>query len=204
MNLVLLMQRRNMRFFNMGAAGLVTLAFLIRFYYFGKREVFIEVEYSSVNNNGETVTGTQVEKAYQRDSFWMFLYTLFVFPVMIFIFIIQELQVTNERLCWIVDYFCFLDFHINKGLYLLLLLTFILQHNDVIQWLIGIPLFAIIMINFVHPCVMGGDPVNGGGPLVGLAGTDKSIANELKKQEEQDAANRVIKKKDPANTEKVK
>ena len=204
MNLVLLMQRRNMRFFNMGAAGLVTLAFLIRFYYFGKREVFIEVEYSSVNNDGETVTGTQVEKAYQRDSFWMFLYTLFVFPVMIFIFIIQELQVTNERLCWIVDYFCFLDFHINKGLYLLLLLTFILQHNDVIQWLIAIPLFAIIMINFVHPCVMGGDPVNGGGPLVGLAGTDKSIANELKKQEEQDAANRVIKKKDPANTEKVK
>ena len=51
---------------------------------------------------------------------------------------------------------------------------------------------------------MGGDPVNGGGPLVGLAGTDKGIAAELKKAEEREEANRVVKKKDPDNTAKVK
>ena len=204
MKLELLMQRRNMRYFNLGAIGLVTLAFLVRFYYFGKREDFVEVEYNTVNAAGETVTGTKVEKTYARDSFWMFIYTLFVFPIMIMIFVIQELQVQNERLAWIVEHFCILDYHIGKGAYLLLLLTFVLQHRDVIQWLIAIPLFAVVLINFVHPCVMGGSPVNGGGPLVGLAGTDKGIAAELKKAEEREEANRVVKKKDPGNTAKVK
>ena len=88
MKLELLMQRRNMRYFNLGAIGLVTLAFLVRFYYFGKREDFVEVEYNTVNAAGETVTGTKVEKTYARDSFWMFIYTLFVFPIMIMIFVI--------------------------------------------------------------------------------------------------------------------
>lgn len=121
-----------MRFLNLGAIGLVTVANLVRFYYFGKRENFIEREVVTIDLNGESSSENKVEKTYERDSFWMFIYTLFVMPVLIFIFVVQEMQVSNERLAFISEHFRCLDYHIGKGGYLLLLICFILQHPDVV------------------------------------------------------------------------
>ena len=102
MKLEELLSLRNMRLFNLGAIGLIFLANLIRFYYFGKREKFIEREAETTDANGDTVTALVVEKTFARDSFWLMLYTLFVMPTMIFIFILQELQVSNERLVFVL------------------------------------------------------------------------------------------------------
>ena len=121
-----LLSRRNMRFFNFGAIGLVTIAWLVRFYYFGKLETVIEVPVATTDSNGDIVTSTALQKVYARDSFWLFLYTLFVIPVLVFIFVIQELQVSNERLAFICQHFYFLDYHLGKAFYLLMLASFIL------------------------------------------------------------------------------
>lgn len=57
------MSRRNMRFINLGAIGLITVAWLIRFYYFSKREEVNEVEKEYTNENGVgTYTATVLEK----------------------------------------------------------------------------------------------------------------------------------------------
>ena len=135
-----------------------------------------------VDANGEEYTETNVDKVYTRDSFWMFIYTLFVLPVFIFIFTVQELQVSTERLAFIVEHFRFLDYHIGKGLYLLLLISIIMQHPDVMQWLISMVLLVAVVLNMVHPCIFGANPING--PSIALAQTDKGVLTELKRAEE--------------------
>ena len=56
------------------------------------------------------------------------MYTLFVLPFLIFVFIVQEFQVSHERLIWVKHSFYFLDYHFGKGMYLLLCASLILQH----------------------------------------------------------------------------
>ena len=129
MKLEELLSKRNMRIINLASIGVVTIANFIRFYYFGERERFVEKTVERIENNS-VVSSNVVEKTFERDSFWMFTYTLFLIPVFIFIFILQELQVSTERLAFITEHFKFLDYHIGKGLYLLLLTSFILQHED--------------------------------------------------------------------------
>jgi len=193
-----------MHLFNLASIGLVLIANLTRFYYFGKREQFTEREVASIDEDGDIVTETVVDKTYARDSFWMMLYTLIVFPIFIFIFIVQELQVTNARLAFVVEHFAFLDYHIGKGLYLLLLISFILQHPYVMQWLMSIVLFVVVVFNLIHPCIFGSNPINGTGPVIGQAQTDKGIMSELKKAEQADAKTRIIKPIDPTKTAQVK
>ena len=77
-----------MRLFNFGAIGAITVAWVIRFYYFGNRERVVEVPVTRENSDGETETDTVLERRYTRDTFWMFVYTLFVIPIIIFIFVI--------------------------------------------------------------------------------------------------------------------
>ena len=79
------LSKRNMRILNLAAIGLITIAWLVRFYYFGKREEVVEED---VTTNGGTAT-TLVKKDVQ-DGFWLVIYTLFVLPFLIFIFVIQE------------------------------------------------------------------------------------------------------------------
>ena len=56
------------------------------------------------------------------------IYTLFVIPFLLFVFIVQELQVTYTHLAFVKHHFYFLDYHFGKGLYLLMLIGLILQH----------------------------------------------------------------------------
>lgn len=101
-----------------------------------------------------------------QDGFWMVLYTLFVIPALIFIFVVQELQVAHEKLAPICKNFYFLDYYVGKGFYVLLLTTLILQHNGVFQWLVALPLFVVVGVNFVNPCLFGADPINGDGVMI--------------------------------------
>ena len=125
--------QRNMRILNLGALLLVIIAWLARFMYFVKQEEMIEREVESTDpNTGKTITTTQLEKIEVSDSFWMIVYTLVVLPVLIFIFLMQELQVKNARLAPILRNFYFLDYYAGKAIYLLLLMSLIMQHTDVI------------------------------------------------------------------------
>lgn len=72
------------------------------------------------------------------------------------------------------------------------------------EWLISIALFVVVVLNLIHPCIFGANPINGEGPNIGLALTDKSIAEELRKAEAEDAKKRIVKKIDPTQTSKVK
>ena len=121
------LSRRNMRILNLAAIALITVAWVVRFYYFGKRE---EIHEEQVKVNG--VTSTTLVKKEVQDGFWLVIYTLFVLPFMIFIFICQEFQVAHERLAWVKLSFYFLDYHIGKGVYLLLCASLILQHQEVL------------------------------------------------------------------------
>lgn len=78
----------------------------------------------------------------------------------------QELQVTNEKLQPICKHFYFLDYYTGKGFYILLLTSFILQHNGVIQWLIAIVLFVVVIVNMANMCLFGADPINGEGVMI--------------------------------------
>ena len=42
MTLETALSRRNMRIFNLASIGLITIAWMVRFYYFGKQEVIVE------------------------------------------------------------------------------------------------------------------------------------------------------------------
>ena len=70
--------------------------------------------------------------------------------------------------------------------------------------MIALVLFLVIVVNLVHPCLLGANPVNGLGRLVGVALTDSTIANDLKKLDLELAKKRVLKPKDPAKTVKAK
>ena len=156
-----LLSKRNMRLFNLGALGLILIAWCVRFYYFAEHDKIVEVDYNSdtvtatvldadvtysvsgqavVDTTTSTATTTtadattvstgstrrnlqttttastnttattaaavaidsteednirtvRMEKVYYQDGFWVVLYTLFVFPLLIFVFLMQELQV---------------------------------------------------------------------------------------------------------------
>ena len=121
MGLKELLSRRNMRIANLGAVGLITVCWLIRFYYFTEREDIVEVE-STVN--GKKVT--TLEKQYNQDNFWMILYTLAVLPILLFIFVMVEFQVKQERLAPICRHFFFLDYYTGKAFYHLLFISIII------------------------------------------------------------------------------
>ena len=74
-----LLSKRNMKVLNLGAIAIVIIAWLIRFYYFTKREDIVE-------NADGTVTQTEIQ-----DSLMLMMYTLLVFPLLIAIFLITEL-----------------------------------------------------------------------------------------------------------------
>ena len=56
----------------------------------------------------------------------------------------------------------------------------------------------------MHPCLYGAEPINGTGVLVMQVATDKNLLGEIKKAEAEDAKKRVVKPKDPNNTEKAR
>ena len=108
-----LLSKRTMKALNLLAIGLVIIAWLIRFYYFTKRENIIE-------NEDGTITTTEIQ-----DSIILIIYTLLVFPLLIVIFIIVEMQI-KPRLANFCRNFYFLDYYLGKGLYLMLLASLIL------------------------------------------------------------------------------
>ena len=116
-----------MRILNLGALLLAAIAWITRFMYFVKREEMIEREVETTDEKtGETITTTTLEKIEVSDSFWMIVFTLAVLPVLIFIFLMQELQVKNARLAPICRHFYFLDYYAGKAIYLFLLLSLIM------------------------------------------------------------------------------
>ena len=52
-------------------------------------------------------------------------------------------------------HFYFLDYYLGKGLYLLLMASLIIQHQEMIQWLIAVALLFIIGIDLIHGCLLG-------------------------------------------------
>ena len=56
----------------------------------------------------------------------------------------------------------------------------------------------------VHPCFMGTEPINGEGAMILAIQQDRTVLKDLEKLEAEDAKRRVIKKKDPANTAKLR
>ena len=201
-----ILSKRNMRLMNIGAITLVTIAWLIRFYYMTERETVDERTVETVDPvTNSTVTNTELVKTYEQDGFWFIMYTLFIFPILIALFIITEIHPVEGKLASLCKGFHFLDYHIGKALFLLLCATFIWQHTYVVEWLINIAIMIVVIVNFVHPCLLGAQPINGNADItVFKAKTDHSIAKELEKVEKEEAAKRVVKKKDPANTEKVR
>lgn len=108
-----LLSKRNMKALNLLALAIVVIAWLIRFYYFTKREDIVE-------NEDGTVTQTEVQ-----DGLMLIIYTLVVFPILILIFVCTELQL-KPKIANFCKNFYFLDYYLGKGLYLLLLTSLIL------------------------------------------------------------------------------
>ena len=177
-----LLSRRNMRVFNLAAIALVTIAWGIRFYYFKEHEEVVEneidVEVSSGTSDSNLKT-VKLEKETVQDGFWMVMFTLFVFPCLIFIFIMQEFQVKGDWHGPIYRSYYFLDYYIGKGFYLLLLVALILQHRDVAQYLIVCAIMIVIAADFIYPCLLTNEPINGESAMVMIVMTDKNILNEL-------------------------
>ena len=142
-----LLSKRNMKILNFLAIAIVIIAWLIRFYYFTKREELHE-------NADGTVTQTEVQ-----DSLMLIVYTLMVFPMLIAIFIITELQL-KPKIMNLCKHFYFLDYYLGKGLYLLLLASLILQHQDMIQWLFVVAILVVTVVDLIHGCIMGAEPIN--------------------------------------------
>ena len=99
----------------------------------------------------------------------------------------------HERLAWVKLSFYFLDYHIGKGVYLLLCASLILQHQEVLQWLVAVACMIVVGINMVHPCLVGFEPVNGEGAMITAIQQDRGVLKDLQKAEEADQKNRVIK-----------
>lgn len=125
---------RNMRIFNLAAIFLITVGWVIRFYYFGKREEVKEVEVDAIIIEGEEpgIRAVKLAKVTVQDGFWLICYTLFIFPALIFIFIMQEFQVKGDWHGPVYRSFYFLDYYFGKGIYLLLCASLILQHRDIV------------------------------------------------------------------------
>lgn len=196
--------KRNMHYANLMAMVVIIIAWGTRFYYISKRETLVETPTTTTAADGTQTTTLVMEKVYVRDGFWQIAYTLVVFPVLILIFLVQEFQVQNERLNPICRHFYFLDYYIGKGFYLLLVSSLILQHDGILQWLVTIAVIVVVLLDVVHPCLMGSDPINGELTLIAMAGNDKTALKELHKAEAADIKKTVVKKKNPSNTARVK
>ena len=61
----------------------------------------------------------------------------------------------------------------------MLLITLILQHEGAFEWLVCLVMFAVVVINLIHPCLFGANPINGEALLVLSAQTDRTIKDEL-------------------------
>jgi len=130
-----------MRLLNLAALGIIFITWCVRFYYFAEHEEVKEVEVddttaTAVNaslattglatNSNTYLKTVSMETVVTQDGFWLVFYTLIVFPVLMFVFLFQELQV--QKLDFIGRNFYFLDYYIGKGMYLLLCVGLILQH----------------------------------------------------------------------------
>jgi len=162
MGLAEILSRKMMRIFNLGAIVLTIIAWVVRFYYFSKREKIVEIEKEFPNENGlGTHKGTILQKEVVQDGFWLIVYTIIIFPMLIFIFVIQEFQVKHVKLAPISHHFYFLDYYVGKGVYLLLLGTLLLQHSEVLEWIIVVAILMVVIVDFLHPCLFGAGPING-------------------------------------------
>ena len=110
----------------------------------------------------------------------------------------------HERFAPICHHFYFLDYYIGKAFYLLLIAALILQHQDLLQFLIAVVILVAVALNIVHPCMLGSDPINGENVQIFLASTDSTLLKDLKKAEADEAKKRTVKAKDPENTAKVR
>ena len=115
-----ILSKRNMKVLNLLGIALIIIAWLIRFYYFTKRDDIVE-------NADGTVTHVEVQ-----DGLWLMIHTMVVFPILIGIFLVTELQVKQEKLAPLCKHFYLLDYYLGKGLYLLLLTSLVLQHGNMI------------------------------------------------------------------------
>ena len=84
------------------------------------------------------------------------------------------------------------------------MVAIILQHENLLEFLIAVVLLLAVIINIVHPFLLGSDPINGEDVRVFLASTDNTLIKDLKKAEAEEAKTRVLKKKDPESTAKVR
>ena len=121
-----LLSKKNMRIFNLIAIAMVIIGWIVRFYYFTKREEVVEQDVKVISTIGTEVTETQLVTKELQDSFMLMLYTLVIFPFLIFIFTIQELNVKVEKLAFVPRNFYFLDYYMGKAIYLLLLISLLL------------------------------------------------------------------------------
>ena len=82
----------------------------------------------------------------------------------------------------------------------------VLQHTNVTQWLIALAVLVVAIVNLVHPCLLGADPINGEMAYVGLARTDATVLRDLERAEAERYKKKVqvLKPKDPASTAKAR
>ena len=80
----------------------------------------------------------------------------------------------------------------------------VLQHTNVTQWLIALAVLAVAIVNLIHPCLLGADPINGELVHVGLARTDATVLRDLQRAEAEAFKKKVLKPKDPASTAKAR
>lgn len=66
----------------------------------------------------------------------------------------------QEKLAPLCKHFYFLDYYLGKGLFLLLMASLILQHREMLQWLVSVALLVVISIDLIHGCLLGADPIN--------------------------------------------
>ena len=109
-----LLSKTRMRILNILALVIITIAWVVRFYYFMPQD-------DTILNSDGTVSHVEV-----HDEFWLIIYTTVVLPILIGIFVIVEMQVKHEKLAPFCKHFFFLDYYLGKGLYLLLIVSIIL------------------------------------------------------------------------------
>ena len=95
--------------------------------------------------------------------------------MLIAIFVVVEIQVTQEKLALLCKHFFFLDYYLGKGLFLLLMSSLILQHQNMLQWIFAIALSFPIVIDLLHGCLLSAEPIN---PPPAFDSSTKSTAAE--------------------------
>ena len=60
------------------------------------------------------------------------LFTAVIFPFLIFIFLISELNLKVEKLQFVYKHFSFLDYYVGKAFYIFLFISLLMQHTNAI------------------------------------------------------------------------